>query len=160
MRALWLTDCSSISGAFSGLLAYAITLMDGMGGLSGWQWIFILEGIVTVVAGVVSIFTIFNGPESVSWLTDEEKRYMKVKLAYDGNRSGMGNLEGGPKSKFIKDAFRDWQVSVVPRTCIMHIPIVQEPRANGPIHHRYTSAWSCSWASPCPPTDWSLVYPP
>lgn len=107
----FLTVC--FSGAFSGLLAYAITLMDGIGGLAGWQWIFVLEGILTVLGGVAAIFLIYNGPDSVSWLTDEEKRYIKVKLAYDGNRSGMGASEEGSKKKYIKDAFCDWQVSVV-----------------------------------------------
>ncbi|KEZ46290.1 hypothetical protein SAPIO_CDS1211 [Scedosporium apiospermum] len=101
---------ASLAGAFSGLLAYAITLMDGIGGLSGWQWIFILEGLLTVLGGVAAIFTIYNGPDSVSWLTEEEKQYLKVKLAYDGNRAGMGTLEDGPKRKYTKDAFRDWQV--------------------------------------------------
>ncbi|TVY65202.1 putative transporter [Fusarium oxysporum f. sp. cubense] len=99
-----------LSGAFSGLLAYAITLMDGIGGLAGWQWIFILEGILTVICGVMAYFTIYNGPDSVSWLTDEEKAYIKMKLAYDGNRSGMGASEEGSKKKYIKDAFCDWQV--------------------------------------------------
>lgn len=88
--------------------------MDGIGGLAGWQWIFILEGIITVVGGVAAIFTIYNGPDSVSWLTEEEKRYLKVKLAYDGNRSGMGTAEDGPKRKYIKDAFADWKVSMAP----------------------------------------------
>lgn len=39
---------ASIAGAFSGLLAFAIAKMDGIGNLEGWRWIFILEGIVTV----------------------------------------------------------------------------------------------------------------
>ncbi|KAG9256004.1 major facilitator superfamily domain-containing protein [Emericellopsis atlantica] len=101
---------ASLAGAFSGLLAYAITLMDGIGGLAGWQWIFILEGILTALCGSMAYFTIYNGPDSVSWLTDEEKAYIKVKLAYDGNRSGMGASEEGSKKKYIKDAFCDWQV--------------------------------------------------
>ncbi|KAL2214295.1 MFS general substrate transporter [Sarocladium strictum] len=101
---------ASLAGAFSGLLAYAITLMDGIGGLAGWQWIFILEGMLTVVCGCMAYFMIYNGPDSVSWLTDEEKAYIKVKLAYDGNRSGMGSSEEGSKKKYIKDAFCDWQV--------------------------------------------------
>ncbi|WKT49653.1 MFS transporter superfamily [Fusarium oxysporum f. sp. vasinfectum] len=101
---------ASLAGAFSGLLAYAITLMDGIGGLAGWQWIFILEGILTVICGVMAYFTIYNGPDSVSWLTDEEKAYIKMKLAYDGNKSGMGASEEGSKKKYIKDAFCDWQV--------------------------------------------------
>lgn len=35
---------ASLSGAFSGLLAFALQKMDGIGGLSGWRWIFVLEG--------------------------------------------------------------------------------------------------------------------
>ena len=34
---------SALSGAFSGLLAYAFAQMDGVGGLAGWRWIFIME---------------------------------------------------------------------------------------------------------------------
>jgi MFS family permease len=85
--------------------------MDGVGGLAGWQWIFILEGILTVLGGVLSIFCIYNGPDSAPWLTEEEKRYLKVKLAYDGNRLGDTG-EDGPKKKYIKDAFSDLQVYI------------------------------------------------
>lgn len=42
---------SALSGAFSGLLAFAIAKMDGVGSKSGWAWIFILEGAVTVFLG-------------------------------------------------------------------------------------------------------------
>lgn len=42
---------SALSGAFSGLLAFAIAKMDGVGGKSGWAWIFILEGAATVFLG-------------------------------------------------------------------------------------------------------------
>jgi hypothetical protein len=86
--------------------------MDGVGGLAGWQWIFIIEGLLTVLGGLASIFFIYNGPDSVSWLTEEEKQYLKYKLAYDGNRAGRGLEEDGSKRTYIKDAFSDWQVYV------------------------------------------------
>ena len=85
--------------------------MDGIGGLAGWQWIFILEGLVTVVAGAVAVLFIHNGPDSVPWLTEEEKRYVKLSLAYDGNHLGMGTSEDGSKRKYIKEAFLSPQVS-------------------------------------------------
>jgi MFS family permease len=100
------------------LLAYAITLMDGVGGLAGWQWIFILEGILAVIGGVLAMFFVYNGPESVTWLTDEEKRYLHVKLAYDGNTTGTGLQEGASKRKHIKSAFCDWQVSTPIRATV------------------------------------------
>ena len=40
-------SAASVAGAFSGLLAFAIAKMDGVGGLAGWRWIFILEGMAT-----------------------------------------------------------------------------------------------------------------
>jgi len=40
-------SAASIAGAFSGLLAFAIGKMDGVGGKNGWAWIFILEGMFT-----------------------------------------------------------------------------------------------------------------
>jgi MFS family permease len=44
-------SAATAAGAFGGLLARAIMEMDGRGGLRSWQWIFILEGIVTVGVG-------------------------------------------------------------------------------------------------------------
>lgn len=41
-------SAASVAGAFSGLLAFGIAKLDGVGGLEGWRWIFILEGLATV----------------------------------------------------------------------------------------------------------------
>ncbi|KAI5986147.1 major facilitator superfamily domain-containing protein [Pisolithus albus] len=49
----------ALAGAFGGIFAYAIGLMNGVGGRKGWQWIFILEGILTVV---ISLIAYFLGP--------------------------------------------------------------------------------------------------
>lgn len=45
-------SAATAAGAFGGLLARAIMEMDKVSGLRSWQWIFILEGIVTVVVGM------------------------------------------------------------------------------------------------------------
>ncbi len=44
LRQAMFFSAASVAGAFSGLLAFAIGKMNGVGGLHGWQWIFILEG--------------------------------------------------------------------------------------------------------------------
>jgi energy-converting hydrogenase Eha subunit G len=44
-------SAATAAGAFGGLLARGIMEMRGIGGLSGWQWIFILEGILTFFVG-------------------------------------------------------------------------------------------------------------
>ncbi|KAG6361209.1 hypothetical protein INS49_009433 [Diaporthe citri] len=69
----------SLSGAFSGLLAAGIAEMDGVGGYSGWQWIFILEGILTIVLGVMTFFLLVDSPRlSGKWLSPEEIRYLEL----------------------------------------------------------------------------------
>jgi MFS family permease len=44
-------SAATAAGAFGGLLARGITEMDGLGGLDGWAWIFILEGLITFFVG-------------------------------------------------------------------------------------------------------------
>jgi MFS family permease len=44
-------SAATAAGAFGGLLARAIMLMDGDAGLKSWRWIFILEGIATFIIG-------------------------------------------------------------------------------------------------------------
>jgi MFS family permease len=54
---------TSLAGAFGGLLASAIGKMDFLRGYRGWRWIFIIEGVVTVLIGVVFLFTFPSFPE-------------------------------------------------------------------------------------------------
>lgn len=45
-------SAATAAGAFGGLLARGIMAMRGVAGLAGWQWIFILEGLLTFVVGM------------------------------------------------------------------------------------------------------------
>lgn len=51
-------SAATAAGAFGGLLARGIVEMKGLGGLSGWQWIFVLEGILTIVVGKSSRYLV------------------------------------------------------------------------------------------------------
>ena len=65
-----------LATAFGGLLASAIANMDGVGGYSNWRWIFILEGLVTIIIGVTAFFTVADFPENSKWLTAAEKQFL------------------------------------------------------------------------------------
>ena len=68
---------STVIGApISGLLLG----LDGMMGLKGWQWLFILEGIPSVLLGIVTWFYLTDRPEKADWLTAEQKAWLKAKL--------------------------------------------------------------------------------
>lgn len=57
-------SAATLAGAFGGLLACAISNMDGIGGRPGWAWIFTLEGLVTIVVALFAKFIINDSPET------------------------------------------------------------------------------------------------
>ncbi|KAG1857900.1 MFS general substrate transporter [Suillus tomentosus] len=74
---------ASVAGAFSGLLAYGIERMEGVGGLHGWQWIFCLEGTATVLVATLSFFFMHDYPETAKFLTESERSYIIDVLKQD-----------------------------------------------------------------------------
>lgn len=79
-------SAASMAGAFSGLLAYAIAKMDGVGGYAGWRWIFILEGLLTVVVAVAAFFLLYDFPDTASFLSVEEKAWVVQRLKFQGSK--------------------------------------------------------------------------
>ena len=68
---------STVIGApISGLLLG----LDGVMGLRGWQWLFIIEGIPSVLLGIVTWFYLTDRPEKADWLTTEQKAWLSAKL--------------------------------------------------------------------------------
>ena len=67
--------------AFGSLLSGYILRMDGAAGVAGWRWLFILEGVPSVVLGVVTYFYLKNGPRDAAWLTADEKAAVEAQLA-------------------------------------------------------------------------------
>ncbi|KAK0504501.1 major facilitator superfamily domain-containing protein [Armillaria luteobubalina] len=73
-----------VSGAFSGILAYAIIHMDGVGGRAGWRWIFILEGTFTIACGLTSYFLMPRDAMAVRFLRPAEREYVASQVAQSG----------------------------------------------------------------------------
>lgn len=68
---------STVIGApVSGLLLG----LDGVMGLKGWQWLFIIEGIPSVLLGIVTWFYLTDKPEKADWLSAEQKAWLKARL--------------------------------------------------------------------------------
>lgn len=105
-------SAASIAGAFSGLLAFAIGKMDGVGGLEGWRWIFILEGIVTVLVAVFAFWALYDFPETAGFLTEEERAFVVFRLKYQGQSQSRVAQTDEFKWTYVWDAFKDWQIWV------------------------------------------------
>lgn len=69
---------AAVAGAFSGLLAAGIAQMDGLGGQEGWRWIFLIEGIASVVIGFASMWLLPDYPSMASWLNADEARFLDL----------------------------------------------------------------------------------
>ncbi|KAL2378146.1 hypothetical protein RJZ90_006226 [Blastomyces dermatitidis] len=80
--------------------------MDGICGYSGWRWIFILEGAVTVVAAAVSKFFIPDWPETAKFLTEDERKILIHRLATESENSRMDRLD----KPAMKRAFTDVKI--------------------------------------------------
>ncbi|KAF2261853.1 MFS nicotinic acid transporter-like protein Tna1 [Lojkania enalia] len=78
-------SCASLAGAFGGILAWGIAHMRNVGGYAGWRWIFILEGLLTIVIAVAAYIFISNYPANVSWLSDGERSFIKTRLKADSD---------------------------------------------------------------------------
>ncbi|KAF2098516.1 MFS general substrate transporter [Rhizodiscina lignyota] len=101
---------ASLSGAFSGLLAFAIESMKGDDGLDGWQWIFIIEGLVPVALAFVIWWLLPDNPETAKFLTKDEKELIINRLALETG-SGKGKVTNSDKiqMKYIIAALKEWK---------------------------------------------------
>lgn len=103
-------SAATIAGAFGGLLAYALQKLNGKGDLSGWQWIFIIEGIITVAVAVGAYFCIPKDPESAHWLTHDERMTMKYRIDHDGDLRVP--MDDSYKTEYVVAALTDWKLYV------------------------------------------------
>lgn len=77
---------ASLAGAFGGSIAYGVGYMNGVAGLVGWQWLFILEGIPSCLFALVILMFLPDYPESARWLSAEEKALAADRMRYCGSK--------------------------------------------------------------------------
>ncbi|KAI9693857.1 MAG: hypothetical protein M1822_003128 [Bathelium mastoideum] len=109
IRAAIFFSAAALAGSFGGLLAAAISLMDGIGGKPGWAWIFILEGLATVVIAVISYWMVFDFPDEATFLSDDDRARVVRRLKLDGQSSAEHE---DFKMQYLWAAVRDWKTWV------------------------------------------------
>jgi D-galactonate transporter len=77
--ALFLTS-TALSGVIGGPLSGALLRLGGTGGLMGWQWLFLLEGIPAVVLGLVTLRYLDDLPVEAQWLSLQERQWLTDKM--------------------------------------------------------------------------------
>lgn len=84
-----------IGGPLSG---WILKNVGGVAGLAGWQWLFIIETVPSIVLGVVILMFLDNRVEDARWLTEEEKRVIHDAIAHEANQSTHVNVMDALKS--------------------------------------------------------------
>jgi MFS family permease len=79
-----------IGGPVSSLLLE----MNGVWGLAGWKWLFIVEGAPAIVLGILILVLLFDRPEQASWLSDEEKKAVQARLSAETKEREKRDLWG------------------------------------------------------------------
>ena len=87
IRAAIFFSAAALAGSFGGLLAAAIAKMGGIGGKPGWAWIFILEGLATILIGIASYWLVHDFPDDAKFLSDDDRKRVLRRLKADGQSS-------------------------------------------------------------------------
>ncbi|KAF9234658.1 MFS general substrate transporter [Melanogaster broomeanus] len=85
--------------------AFAINFMNGDGGLEGWSWIFVLEGLATVLVAFVAAFVMVDYAPTAKFLTAKEREFV---IGRRGHEAVQG--ERRHVAQQVWAAFTDWQV--------------------------------------------------
>jgi MFS transporter, ACS family, tartrate transporter len=72
-----------ITSIVMGLISPPILGMEGVMGLHGWQWLFLIEGVPAVVMGIIIFRYLPDSPAAVTWLAPDERRWLTGALAAD-----------------------------------------------------------------------------
>jgi len=88
----WFMVAIPISSVVGGALSGALLQMDGIWGLAGWKWLFVLEGLPVAVLGVVTLFVLTEKPEDATWLTDAERALVKERVAGESRHNEVRRL--------------------------------------------------------------------
>ncbi|MDY7573063.1 MFS transporter [Actimicrobium sp. CCI2.3] len=100
-----------IGGPLSGWIMEAFA---GVQGLTGWQWLFVLEAIPAVVLGIAVLMYLDDGIRSSKWLTEAEKRVLEAGIAADAN-----DKVPHPSLKALFSDGRLWLMALIYFCCVM-----------------------------------------
>jgi MFS family permease len=79
---------TSLAGVVGGPLSSYLLRLDGRSGLAGWQWLFLSEGIPTILLGISVLFLLKDSPGRAEWMKPEEKVWLAGELQRDQERYG------------------------------------------------------------------------
>jgi ACS family tartrate transporter-like MFS transporter len=96
------------AGVVGSPISGALLEMDGIAGIPGWKWLFVIEAIPAILLGLVVLLVLPNGPAEARWLKPREKQWLLGTLAEEAR------LAAGARRTRLRDAFtcpQVWQLA-------------------------------------------------
>ncbi|KAM0224754.1 hypothetical protein ACHAQD_001548 [Fusarium lateritium] len=122
-RIAWLYSGNALANMFGGVLGAAILGdLDGAHGISGWRWLFIIEGVAAIGFSFVAAFALPNYPHTTKWLSEEERAFAAWRLAQDISEVdayGESTVWDG-----VKMAVRDYRLYLF--VLLQHVSLVSQ----------------------------------
>jgi len=104
-----------LSGVFGGPLSgWIMESFAGVNGMTGWQWMFVIEAIPAIVMGIGVLLYLDNGIRSAKWLSEGEKQLLEARIAQDSK----GKTEHPSLRAMFADR-RVWHMSLIYFCCVM-----------------------------------------
>ena len=72
--------CAPVGNAVAGLLSVPLLAMDGIGGLRGWQWMFLTEGVPALLLGLYVLRRLPDRPRNARWLSPQERDWLEQRV--------------------------------------------------------------------------------
>ena len=107
-----------LAGVFGGPASgWLLQRMSSVGGLRGWQWLYLVEGVPSMLAGITAIFFLQDSPQKASWLADREKSLLVQRLREDHEVM----ISGAGTRHSLADAMRSTHVWLL---CLVYFGFV------------------------------------
>ncbi|KAF3039424.1 hypothetical protein E8E12_009369 [Didymella heteroderae] len=107
IRVATILALATLAGAFGGAIAFGVGHMNGTSGLEAWRWLFILEGLPSILSSIFVFFLLPDYPETADWLSAEEKILAAERLKDEGSKGHGASLTWGEAKATILE-WRLW----------------------------------------------------
>ena len=107
-----------LSGVIGGPVSgWILETLSGSSLLRGWQWLFLVEAVPSIAAGLLTIYFLEDGPRTARWLNDQEKNLLEQRL----REEELAKATQTPGHQTLADAFRSPKVWLL---CVIYFGMV------------------------------------
>ncbi|HET7468315.1 MAG TPA: MFS transporter [Gemmatimonadales bacterium] len=103
----WFLAAIPVCGVIGGPISGALLGLDGRLGLQGWQWLFVLEGVPSVLVGIAVLRLLPDRPRNARWLRPEQRAWLEARLEAERQQDAALHAGGPSHAASLRHALAD-----------------------------------------------------